>query len=677
MQRIVLSEFVPAAALINSRHEILCVLGPLADFLEFPSGEITRDLLAMARPGLRTRVRAAIRMASQTEETVSIHDARVKRDGCYHHCSITVKPLTAVNEGTGLMLITFQNRERPAPLTAEEPADQPRNEMLLVQQLELELKSVREDLQSTIEQHEDSTEELRASNEEIMAMNEELQSANEELEASREELQSLTEELNTVNNQLQDKVEELDRSNSDLINLIDGSEVATVFLDPQLRINRFTPHSAELLNLQASDVGRRFSDFAPQFTDLALLNDCRIVLKEGTPIEKEVWTVREEPTARCYLRRVLPYRTKGGQIEGVLITFVDITMRMVAESQTRRLASVLRDANDAVIVHDFTGRIISWNRGAETMFGYSAEEALQVNAQDLVPADKRDEMLMYTSRLKSELPVPAFETQRITKDGRILDVELSVTAYRDERGELIGVATTERDVTERKRTAAILYETEERSKAVLNTATDAIITIDHRGIIVTINPATEQMFGYTEAELVGQNVNVLMPSPEREEHDGYIARYEKTRTARIIGIGREAKGRRKDGSIFEIDLAVSRVDHLQLYTGIIRDITPRKKLQKQVLEIADEEQRRIGQELHDGTGQELTGSLFSPVHSWICCMRYLGVQMKTESAGNFRKLDCNDFVKPQQDSRRASLKPSVMFSSFHMGLCPCRLRLKA
>jgi two-component system CheB/CheR fusion protein len=612
MQRIVLSEYVPAAALINSRHEILCVLGPLADFLEFPFGEMTKDLLAMARPGLRTKIRAALRKAIQTRETVVDRDARVKRAGGYFYCSVTVKPLVAANEASGLLLITFQNRDRPTPLTAEDAATQPLDESVFVQQLEFELKSTREDLQSTIEQHEDSTEELKASNEEILSMNEELQSANEELEASKEELQSLTEELNTVNSQLQDKVEELDRSNSDLINLIDGSEVATVFLDTQLHINRFTPHSAKLLNLQASDIGRRFSDFAPRFTDATLLDDCRKVLKQGQPIEKEVWSISEEPESRCYLRRVLAYKSKDDHIEGVLITFVDITMRLVAESQTRRLASVLWDSNDAVIVHDFAGRIISWNRGAEIMFGYSAEEAKQVNAHDLAPPEKRDEFLSYISRLKNDVAVPSFETQRLTKNGRVLDVELSVTAYRGERGELIGVATTERDVTQRKRTAAVLYETEERSKAVLNTATDAIITINHQGLIVTVNPATKHMFGYSETELLGQNINLLMHSPDREDHDGYIARYVETDEARMIGIGREVKGLRKDGTTLEIDLAVSRVDHLGLFTGIMRDITPRKQLQKQVLEIADDEQRRIGQELHDGTGQELTGlSLFA------------------------------------------------------------------
>lgn len=153
---------------------------------------------------------------------------------------------------------------------------------------------------------------------------------------------------------------------------------------------------------------------------------------------------------------------------------------------------------------------------------------------------------------------------------------------------------------------------EERLQAILKTAADAIVTIDTRGHIVDVNPATERLFGYRRDELIGQNVKVLMPSPYVEEHDAYIARYRKTGERRIIGIGREVAGRRKDGTTFPADLAVSEVDHLGLFTGIIRDISERKRLEEHILEIAADEQRRIGQELHDGTGQELTAlSLFA------------------------------------------------------------------
>ncbi len=148
---------------------------------------------------------------------------------------------------------------------------------------------------------------------------------------------------------------------------------------------------------------------------------------------------------------------------------------------------------------------------------------------------------------------------------------------------------------------------EDQLRAVLNSAHDAIIVIDRHGVIADVNPATKRIFGYAQQELIGQNVRVLMPPPFCDEHDAYLARYLKTGEARIIGVGREVVGRRKDGSTFPVDLAVSRIDHMGLFMGTIHDISLRKELQKQVLEITVEEQRRIGQELHDGTGQELTG----------------------------------------------------------------------
>ncbi len=151
-----------------------------------------------------------------------------------------------------------------------------------------------------------------------------------------------------------------------------------------------------------------------------------------------------------------------------------------------------------------------------------------------------------------------------------------------------------------------LKEREEYLSAIMNTAVDAIITIDSRGSILSVNPSTERMFGYTTAELVGQNVKLLMPSPYREQHDSYLENYQRTRQARIIGIGREIEARHKDGSIFPADLAVSEVDHSKVYTGILRDLSQRKQMEHDMAEIAMLEQQRIGQDLHDNCGQQLT-----------------------------------------------------------------------
>jgi len=208
------------------------------------------------------------------------------------------------------------------------------------QQLALELQATREDLQSTIEELESANEELKASNEEVMSMNEELQSTNEELETSREELQSLNEELSTVNNQLHDKVEELEGTTNDLTNLLASTDMATLFLDNDLRIRRFTPATSRLMNILDTDIGRPVVDLAPRVNDLHLVDDAREVLDQLAPVEKEV----RNGGKRWFLRRVMPFRTSENKIEGVVVTFSDIT-------KTKQAAQTLesRERQQAVI----------------------------------------------------------------------------------------------------------------------------------------------------------------------------------------------------------------------------------------------------------------------------------------------------------------------------------------
>jgi PAS domain S-box-containing protein len=163
------------------------------------------------------------------------------------------------------------------------------------------------------------------------------------------------------------------------------------------------------------------------------------------------------------------------------------------------------------------------------------------------------------------------------------------------------------DITEQKRAIESIEASENRLRAVLETAADAIVTIDNQGIVQSFNRAATEMFGYTDEEMIGQNVSMLMPGPHRERHDEYIARYRQTDEARIIGIGRELLGQRKDGATFPVHLSISEVDDLGLFTGILHDLTESKALQQEVVEISAKEQERIGEDLHDGLGQELTG----------------------------------------------------------------------
>ncbi|MEI7534442.1 MAG: PAS domain S-box protein [Verrucomicrobiae bacterium] len=154
-----------------------------------------------------------------------------------------------------------------------------------------------------------------------------------------------------------------------------------------------------------------------------------------------------------------------------------------------------------------------------------------------------------------------------------------------------------------------MHDREERLRAILETAVEGIITIDERGTIESFNPASEKIFGYSATEVIGKNIKVLMSTPHREQHDGYLKNYQQTGHAQIIGIGRETFARKKDGSLFPIDLSVSEVklSDRRIFTGFIRDITERKRLEKEILEISEREQRRIGQDLHDGLCQQLAG----------------------------------------------------------------------
>jgi two-component system, chemotaxis family, CheB/CheR fusion protein len=619
MQKLLAEEFAPASALINREFEILSVQGPLVNYLEFPAGEMTRDLLMLARQGLRIRIRVACQKALSEGKPVVDQDARVRRNGAYVPCTLTVKPLSEPKEAEGLLLVVFQDRmEKPSLAPSPRPA--PLEESALVDQLESELRSTREDLQSTIEELESSNEELKLSSEEVMSMNEELQSTNEELETSKEELQSLNEELATVNSQLQDKVEDLDAANSDLTNLMAATDIATIFLDTELRIKRFTPPTSRLLNLLATDVGRPFRDFAPRFTDDDLFSDAHQVLRRLSPIEKLIHASEDH----WYLRRILPYRSVDDRIGGVVITFVDITERVAAEAQARRLATVLRDMNDAVIVSSLDGQITGWNRGAEHAYGYTETEALKMNMRDLAPDGLKDRVAEIADRAVRGEEIEAFETQRVTHDGRRLDVWVTVTTLRDASGRPASLARMERDITLSRqaedeilrlnealeqriaeRTAA-LEDSEQRIRSILNATADAILTFDTAGKVDTFNAAAERTFGYAAKEIVGREISLLMSSPDRERYEKRQRHHRGTGASALVG-ELEIIAHRKDGSEFRAHLSVSEIPALDLYTAIIRDITEQRALQEEIVRISTLEQRRIGEELHDGPQQELAG----------------------------------------------------------------------
>jgi two-component system CheB/CheR fusion protein len=457
VQRILLDRFAPASVVINRRSEILFFSGPVDQFLTQPPGPPTHDLIARLREGLQSRLRSMVHRAVSEGRPQSESGARVRRDSTWHRVRVTVEPIKLSTEHDGLLMVSFADEEADRPPTADAgPATPPEgDEDSVVRQLEDELRTSREDLQSTIEELETSNEELRAANEEVMSVNEELQSTNEELETSKEELQSLNEELSTVNAQLQTKVEELERANNDLNNLLTSTNIATVFLDPLLRIRLFTPAATRLFTLIPSDIGRPLADIAQQFTDPALLADAQAVLDRLTPRQAEV----QAAEGRRYVRQILPYRTQDGRIDGVVLTFSDVAAdalhaaRSGQETALRNLQAVLDTAASAIITIDERGTVLSFNHAAERLFGYPASEVIGGNVRMLMPAPYRQEHDGYLRRYR-ETGVPRIigtgprELEGCRKDGTTFPMDLAVSEFRDDAERKFTAII--RDLSERK-----------------------------------------------------------------------------------------------------------------------------------------------------------------------------------------------------------------------------------
>jgi two-component system, chemotaxis family, CheB/CheR fusion protein len=317
-RRLVLDTHAPAAVLVNRKLECLFSLGPADRYLRVAPGGATHELLAMAHEDIRTKLRSAVQQAIKANARTVVTGGRTSHEGRPIAFSLDIQPV--ISEGEALLLICFVNEtvREPAkglPARTGEPPE--------VATLEQELEATRAELQGTIRALEISSDEQRAINEEALSVQEEFQSTNEELLTSKEELQSLNEELTALNSQLQETLEKQRTTANDLQNVLYSTDVATIFLDAHLKIRFFTPATRALFNVIPGDVGRPLEDLRSLAADDALLADARTVLRTLAPIEREI----EAGTGSWYVRRVLPYRTQGNRIEGVVITFSDITSR--------------------------------------------------------------------------------------------------------------------------------------------------------------------------------------------------------------------------------------------------------------------------------------------------------------------------------------------------------------
>ena len=348
-RQMVVEAYGPAAVLVSRKLECLYFQGPVDRYLKVMSGHPVNDMIAMAREGVRTKLRSALQRSLHENARVVIPGGRTKGGAGSSSFSIVVIP--APRDREDLLLVCFVEEPEPQVGRAGSmaPADVPR-----VVELERELEATKTELQSALRNLELSSEEQMAINEEALSVNEEYQSTNEELLASKEELQSLNEELNALNSQLQETLERQRTTADDLQNVLYSTKVATIFLDARFKIRFFTPATRALFNVIPSDVGRPLTDLKSLAADDALLDDAETVFKSQKPLEREI----QGQSDHWFVRRIMPYRASDQKTEGVVITYEDVSERrrtaeaLTAAKRQAELASVAKSRFLAAASHD-------------------------------------------------------------------------------------------------------------------------------------------------------------------------------------------------------------------------------------------------------------------------------------------------------------------------------------
>lgn len=431
-ERTILDYYSHPSVVVNRNYDILFFYGNTERYLSIPTGKASLNLLNMARKTLQYKLVPALHEASQNNDVVTREDLQIGEADSYANFDLIVHPFPAIKGEQPVMLVVF--RARAPATTAEDKATTSTEES----KRDKQLIEVEKELQATIEQLEISNEELQSKNEELQATNEELQSSVEELETSKEEAQSTNEELSSVNAELKQKITDLNEANNDINNLLASTEIATVFLDMNLCIKRYTPAASTIFNLIKTDVGRPIRDITSNINYESLPADAQYVLDTLDRQEKEIQT----EGGFWYAVQILPYRTVENVIDGAVITFTDVTANKVSR-EAYQLAEVVWNAEIALTAIDLFGNIIAWSPAAESIYGYSKAEALQMNVSSLIPSDRKSEMLDTITQLREGQSLQPFQTQRIPKSGNPLAVELMVSPLLNEQNQLYGVMTTE------------------------------------------------------------------------------------------------------------------------------------------------------------------------------------------------------------------------------------------
>lgn len=542
-----LEQLAPPSVLVDTNHDILHMSASAGRYLALSGGEPTRNILRLIHPAVRIELRAALYHAANTQETATVPSVALQIGAEVVRLGVEVRAMH--DAGQGLLAVFFHASvasdkfETPAPAVWPLPGADP-----VADQLDREVERLKFHLRETVEQYEASTEELKASNEELQAMNEELRSATEELETSREELQSINEELTTVNHELKSKVDELGHANSDMQNLMDATAIATVFLDRDLRITRYTPSAVALFNLISTDVGRPLSHLHTQLNYPQLVADATQVLDRLTPVERQVAT----SSGQSHLARLLPYRTLDDRIAGVVLTFVDISERMrdaeALRQSEERFSAIVSHAAVGVVQANLDGTITFVNQHYAQTLGYAPSDLLGTQLLDLVHPEDRAESATKMQLLPSSREQFQIEKRCLCKDQSVVWLHNSVSCLVDAGGQPAAAIIVSTDISERKRAEAALRRSTEWLRLIVENAVEyAIFSMDTERRITTWSSGAERLLGYSETEAVGQLGDMIFTP----EDDAAGAPELEATTALTQGKATDDRQhQRKDGSRF-------------------------------------------------------------------------------------------------------------------------------
>jgi two-component system CheB/CheR fusion protein len=371
--QVLLQRYSPAAVLINDKGDILYISGRTGKYLEPAAGKANWNVFAMAREGLRYELADAFQKALRKKGAVTLKNLKVGTNGGTQTLDLTVQTLLEPEGLRGMVMVVFTDVEAPPETKASGLTRRTPTGAARLEQMEEEVRQAREELHTTREEMQTSQEELKSTNEELQSTNEELQSTNEELTTSKEEMQSMNEEMQTVNHELLAKVDELSGANNDLKNLLDSTDIATLFLDSEMRVRRFTSQATKVIRFIPADVGRPVTDISSNLIIPELTEDVREVLRTLVFAEREVAT----RDGRWFIVRTMPYRTLDNRIDGVVITFTDITTSRTLQAKLRETLALYQAPferiGEGVMIQDSGGSVTFVNAAAERILGLSRD----------------------------------------------------------------------------------------------------------------------------------------------------------------------------------------------------------------------------------------------------------------------------------------------------------------